>query len=136
LQKNNSRMRLQRQYPNDQSYRPIGLCQSHIWYLLMPLASKSGLGTHLVWDDIPLAVEPCVGGAHHQWMDWLQAFLMCGIQVPTHGYPLSRYNHCLISRMEVLLTLQEYCRDWQDLHDDDKTCMQSSYWELVLENGQ
>jgi hypothetical protein len=25
---------------------------------------------------------------------------------------------------------------WQDLHDDDKTCMQSSYWELVLENGQ
>jgi hypothetical protein len=25
---------------------------------------------------------------------------------------------------------------WQDLHDDDKTCMQSSYWELILENGQ
>jgi hypothetical protein len=25
---------------------------------------------------------------------------------------------------------------WQDLHDDDKTCMQSSYWELMLENGQ
>jgi hypothetical protein len=25
---------------------------------------------------------------------------------------------------------------WQDLHDDDKTCMQLSYWELVLENGQ
>jgi hypothetical protein len=28
------------------------------------------------------------------------------------------------------------CRFWQDLHDDDKTCMQSSYWELILENGQ
>jgi hypothetical protein len=27
-------------------------------------------------------------------------------------------------------------RAWQDLHDDDKTCMQSSYWELILENGQ
>jgi hypothetical protein len=26
--------------------------------------------------------------------------------------------------------------NWQDLHDDDKTCMQLSYWELVLENGQ
>jgi hypothetical protein len=32
--------------------------------------------------------------------------------------------------------------EWQDLHDDDKTCMhssywkQSSYWELILENGQ
>jgi hypothetical protein len=26
--------------------------------------------------------------------------------------------------------------NWQDLHDDDKTCMQSSYWELILENGQ
>jgi hypothetical protein len=25
---------------------------------------------------------------------------------------------------------------WQDLHDDDKTCMQLSYWELILENGQ
>jgi hypothetical protein len=25
---------------------------------------------------------------------------------------------------------------WQDLHGDDKTCMQSSYWELILENGQ
>jgi hypothetical protein len=25
---------------------------------------------------------------------------------------------------------------WQDLHDDDKTCMQSSYLELILENGQ
>ena len=25
---------------------------------------------------------------------------------------------------------------WQDLHDDNKTCMQSSYWELILENGQ
>jgi hypothetical protein len=25
---------------------------------------------------------------------------------------------------------------WQDLHGDDKTCMQSSYWELVFENGQ
>jgi hypothetical protein len=25
---------------------------------------------------------------------------------------------------------------WQDLHDDDKACMQSSYWELILENGQ
>jgi hypothetical protein len=25
---------------------------------------------------------------------------------------------------------------WQDLHDDDKTCMQTSYWELILENGQ
>jgi hypothetical protein len=25
---------------------------------------------------------------------------------------------------------------WQDLHDNDKTCMQSSYWELILENGQ
>jgi hypothetical protein len=22
------------------------------------------------------------------------------------------------------------------MHDDDKTCMQSSYWELILENGQ
>jgi hypothetical protein len=22
------------------------------------------------------------------------------------------------------------------LHDYDKTCMQSSYWELILENGQ
>jgi hypothetical protein len=21
---------------------------------------------------------------------------------------------------------------WQDLHNDDKTCMQSSYWELIL----
>jgi hypothetical protein len=28
-----------------------------------------------------------------------------------------------------------YC-NWQDLHDDDKTCMQLSYWELLLENGQ
>jgi hypothetical protein len=27
-------------------------------------------------------------------------------------------------------------REWQDLHDDDKTCMQLSYWELILENGQ
>jgi hypothetical protein len=27
-------------------------------------------------------------------------------------------------------------RQWQDLHGDDKTCMQSSYWELILENGQ
>jgi hypothetical protein len=26
--------------------------------------------------------------------------------------------------------------EWQDLHDDDKSCMQSSYWELILENGQ
>jgi hypothetical protein len=26
--------------------------------------------------------------------------------------------------------------NWQDLHDDDKTCLQSSYWELILENGQ
>jgi hypothetical protein len=26
--------------------------------------------------------------------------------------------------------------EWQDLHDDNKTCMQSSYWELILENGQ
>jgi hypothetical protein len=26
--------------------------------------------------------------------------------------------------------------EWQDLHDDDKTCMQLSYWELILENGQ
>jgi hypothetical protein len=25
---------------------------------------------------------------------------------------------------------------WQDLHDDDTTCMQLSYWELILENGQ
>jgi hypothetical protein len=25
---------------------------------------------------------------------------------------------------------------WQDLHDDNKTCMQLSYWELILENGQ
>jgi hypothetical protein len=25
---------------------------------------------------------------------------------------------------------------WQDLHDGNKTCMQSSYWELILENGQ
>jgi hypothetical protein len=25
---------------------------------------------------------------------------------------------------------------WQGLHDDDKTCMQLSYWELILENGQ
>jgi hypothetical protein len=25
---------------------------------------------------------------------------------------------------------------WQDLQDDDMTCMQSSYWELILENGQ
>jgi hypothetical protein len=25
---------------------------------------------------------------------------------------------------------------WQDLHDDDTTCMQSSYWELILQNGQ
>jgi hypothetical protein len=29
-----------------------------------------------------------------------------------------------------------YCWLWQDLHDDDKTCMQLSYWELILENGQ
>jgi hypothetical protein len=29
-----------------------------------------------------------------------------------------------------------YCLYWQDLHDDDKTCMQLSYWELILENGQ
>jgi hypothetical protein len=27
-------------------------------------------------------------------------------------------------------------RIWQDLHDDDKTCMQLSYWELILKNGQ
>jgi hypothetical protein len=27
-------------------------------------------------------------------------------------------------------------KGWQDLHDDDKTWMQSSYWELILENGQ
>jgi hypothetical protein len=27
-------------------------------------------------------------------------------------------------------------KKWQDLHDDNKTCMQSSYWELILENGQ
>jgi hypothetical protein len=25
---------------------------------------------------------------------------------------------------------------WQDLQDDDKACMQLSYWELILENGQ
>jgi hypothetical protein len=25
---------------------------------------------------------------------------------------------------------------WQDLHDDNKNCMQLSYWELILENGQ
>jgi hypothetical protein len=25
---------------------------------------------------------------------------------------------------------------WKDLHDDNKTCMQLSYWELILENGQ
>jgi hypothetical protein len=31
---------------------------------------------------------------------------------------------------------EEMERNWQDLHDDDKTCMQSSYWELILENGQ
>jgi hypothetical protein len=27
-------------------------------------------------------------------------------------------------------------QSWQDLHDDNKSCMQSSYWELILENGQ
>jgi hypothetical protein len=77
LQKNNS--------SKDETAKAISkwpIIQTHwampinIWYLLMPLASKSGLGTHLVWDDIALAVEPCVGGAHHQWMDQLQAFLM------------------------------------------------------------
>jgi hypothetical protein len=26
--------------------------------------------------------------------------------------------------------------EWQYLHDDNKTCKQSSYWELILENGQ
>jgi hypothetical protein len=26
--------------------------------------------------------------------------------------------------------------EWQDLHDGNKTCMQLSYWELILENGQ
>jgi hypothetical protein len=29
-----------------------------------------------------------------------------------------------------------HCLLWQDLHADNKTCMQSSYWELILENGQ
>jgi hypothetical protein len=32
--------------------------------------------------------------------------------------------------------LVDFAAVWQDLHDDDKTCMQSSYWELILENGQ
>jgi hypothetical protein len=30
----------------------------------------------------------------------------------------------------------KFITNWQDLHDDDKTCMQSSYWEIILENGQ
>jgi hypothetical protein len=32
--------------------------------------------------------------------------------------------------------MKKKSKAWQDLHDDDKTCMQSSYWELILENGQ
>jgi hypothetical protein len=32
--------------------------------------------------------------------------------------------------------LVDFAVVWQDLHDDDKTCMQLSYWELIFENGQ
>ncbi len=45
-------------------------------------------------------------------------------------------HHCLCHwsiRSEFQVSLHFW---WQDLHDDDKTCMQSSYWELILENGQ
>jgi hypothetical protein len=39
--------------------------------------------------------------------------------------------------MLYVLTILCSQGEWQDLHDDDKmTCMQSSYWELILENAQ
>jgi hypothetical protein len=71
--------------------------------------------------------------------------------VMKHTYKVVLYKYCLMQYCCILfyqLVSREGCNpnqrekvsksmdSWQDLHDDDKTCMQSSYWELVLENGQ
>ncbi len=49
-----------------------------------------------------------------------------------YTYPWLWWSMCLLLLQSVLTS---WC-SWQDLHDGNKTCIQLSYWELVLENGQ
>jgi hypothetical protein len=63
---------------------------------------------------------------------------------PLHKQKTFMCNHMFLHLSDRMISefharwikLNNYLDEWQDLHDDDKTCMQSSYWELILENGQ
>jgi hypothetical protein len=70
-------------------------------------------------------------------------------QLTNKAFANKKYKHLIMSETKsnsvctssqlgngLWNTYFEPINPWQDLHDDNKTCMQSSYWELILENGQ
>jgi hypothetical protein len=87
-------------------------------------------------------VERCLARSRARGWQW-QGRLLQGVVVVAsqgvwpqeEGHQVAKLEHANASK-----TLQRGlpCSNllWQDLHDEDKTCMQSSYWELILENGQ
>jgi hypothetical protein len=69
------------------------------------------------------ATTTCQPMVCHQHFNLIPFWLHCRMPLDRGQSRMSDWQSALFGR-------------WQDLHDDDKTCMQSSYWELILENGQ
>jgi hypothetical protein len=85
-----------------------------------------------------------VCGPEHSFFYWYE-YVHLRVSWPrmASGYIIYNYEYFYLwhqSRRKlsgyVFLTILCSQGEWQDLHDGNKTCMQLSYWELILENGQ